>query len=429
MKWKQIYEDRLLKIDEIVNKIPKKASIVISHAAAEPRAILREMVKQKERFEDINIISGLIMLDAPYCEPGMEDTFHYSTFFATGATRDAIKKGRSEFFPCFFSEFPKLLHQKIQPDVAILHITPPDEYGYCSFGVSTDYQRAALESAKIVIAQINNKMPRILGDTSVHVSEIDYFVNVSEELPTLQAPVISDVERAIGKYCASLIKDGDTLQLGIGAIPDAVLSFLADKKDLGIHSEMISDGAINLIKSGAINNINKTLHKGTSVCTFIMGSSETYEFLNNNPGITLYPVDYTNNPNIIALNDNLVTINSCLQVDLNGQVNAEMIGNVQYSGVGGQMDFVRGANMSKGGRNIISTSSTARKGTISRIVAKFSEGTTVTTSRYDVDYIVTEYGIAHLKGKTLSERAAALIEIAHPDFRKILYNEYKLNHN
>lgn len=319
---------------------------------------------------------------------------------------------------------PKLF-RSIRVDVAIINVSVPDEHGYCSFGVSVDYIKAAAEEAKIVIAEVNDKMPRTIGDSFIHVSKIDYIVKTSNDIVELNPPKIGELERAIGENCAKLVEDESTLQLGIGAIPDAVLLFLKDKKNLGLHSEMISDGVVELIESGVITNEAKTLHRGRSVITFLMGTKKLYDYVDNNPNIIVYPVDYVNDPRVIAQNDKMVSINSCIQVDLMGQVAADTIGLTQFSGVGGQVDFIRGAAMSKGGKSIIAMPSTAGHGKFSRIVPMLDEGAAVTTSRNDIHYVVTEFGIAELKGKTLRDRARNLINIAHPNFREELISEWE----
>ena len=313
----------------------------------------------------------------------------------------------------------------MQIDVCMLQLSPPDKHGYCSYGTSCDYTKAASECAKLVIAEINPNMPRVLGDNFIHISNIDYIVEIDYPLPELKSKPINDVEKAIGENCAKLIENGSTLQLGIGSIPDAVLMFLHDKKDLGIHSEMVSDGIVDLFNEGIINNKQKSLHQNKIVLTFMMGTKKLYDFVNDNPVIEMHPVDYVNHPVVVSKNNKMVSINSCLQVDLFGQVNSESIDGKQFSGVGGQVDYVRGAGMSKDGKSIIAMPSTASKGAISRIVPKLDSGASVTTSRNDIHYIVTEYGIADIRGKTLKERAKALISIAHPKFRNELEDYYK----
>jgi 4-hydroxybutyrate CoA-transferase len=305
-------------------------------------------------------------------------------------------------------------------DVFLGHVSPPDKNGFCSFGVSVDYERAAMETAALKIVQVNDQMPRALGDSFVHVSEIDFFVEHSAPIIELGRPTLTEVEKAIGRNCASLIRDGDTLQLGIGSLPDAVLLFLKDKKDLGIHSEMISDGVMELMKAGVITNRRKNYHTGKAVLTFAMGSREFYEFMDDNPVFQVMGADYVNDPYVIGKNDNMVSINSSVEVDFTGQICSESVGPKQISGTGGQVDFIRGATLSKGGKSIIAISSTAQGGKKSKIVPCFAAGTVVTCGRCEPDYIVTEYGIAYLKGKCVRQRAKDLIKIAHPDFREEL---------
>ncbi len=297
-----------------------------------------------------------------------------------------------------------------------MQVTPPDEQGFCSYGLSVDYTQAAAESAKIVIAQMNTKLPRTAG-SKIHLDALTWIVEHDSPLVELPPPHVGEVERRIGEHVATLVPNGATLQLGIGAIPDAALLSLRDKKDLGIHSEMFSDGVVALAEAGVVTNQKKTIHRGKFVATFLMGTSKLYRFVHNNPDVEMHPVDYVNDPYVIGQHDNMISINSALQVDLMGQVNAEMIGNVQFTGVGGQVDFVRGAGRSAGGKSIIALPSTAAKGKVSRICRQLDAGAAVSTSRNDVHYVVTEYGIADLRGKTLQQRAAALIAIAHPDFR------------
>jgi 4-hydroxybutyrate CoA-transferase len=311
-----------------------------------------------------------------------------------------------------------LFRDEILPvDVALITVSPPDKVGFVSLGISVDYTMQAAQSAKTVIAAVNPSMPRVGGNSALHVKDIDLFVPAGDPLIELTPPKLGAVEKALGGHIAGLIKDGDCLQLGIGAIPDAVLSYLTEKNDLGIHSEMISDGVMNLVNSGVVTCRKKTFRPGKIVITFAMGTSTFYEWLNDNTMIEAYPVDFVNDPARIALNDNMVSINSALAVDVLGQVAATALGSMQYSGVGGQLDFVRGTSRAKGGRSVIALPSTASKGTQSRIVAQFQAGQPVTTTRYDVHYIATEFGVADLRGKNLRQRCEALVEIAHPDFR------------
>ncbi|KGK88839.1 acetyl-CoA hydrolase/transferase C-terminal domain-containing protein [Clostridium sp. HMP27] len=426
MSWKEVYNSKLVSAKEAVSKIKSGDRLVTGHAVGEPSILIDEMVANKESYENVEIVHMVAMGKAEYAQPGVEKYFKHNSIFVGGTTRDAVSSGRGDFTPCFFSEVPKMFKQGYLPvDVALIQVSTPDEHGYCSFGVSNDYTKPAAESAKTIIAEVNDQMPRTMGDSFIHVSEIDYMVEVSHPVIELKPPKISDVEKAIGENCAALIEDGSTLQLGIGAIPDAVLLFLKDKKDLGIHSEMISDGVVELVEAGVITNKQKTIHPGKIVVTFLMGTKRLYDFVNNNPMVEMYSVDYVNDPCVIMQNNKMVSINSCVQVDFMGQVASESVGLTQISGVGGQVDFVRGANMCKNGKSIMAMPSTAAKGKVSKIVPLLDEGAAVTTSRNDVDYVVTEYGIAQLKGKTLKDRARALINIAHPNFRPSLIEEFE----
>ena len=430
MDWRELYKEKVISASEAAEKIKNGHRVVIGHAAGEPKAVIDAMVRDSDKFSNIEIVHMIGMGTGGYVKEEKEFNFRHNSLFAGSSTRNAIADGRADFTPCFFSEIPKLFREEyLKVNVAIIQISTPDEHGFCSFGVSNDYTKPAAECADIVIAEINPNMPRTLGDSFIHVKDIDYIVEVNYPLIEIKPSEIGEVEKAIGKNCAELIEDGSTLQLGIGSIPDAVLLFLKDKKDLGIHSEMISDGVLELIESGVINNKKKTLHKDKMVVSFFMGTKKFYNFIDNNPMIEMHPVDYVNDPYIIGKNDNMVSINSCIQIDLMGQVAAESMGLKQFSGVGGQVDFVRGANISSGGKSIIAMPSTAAKGTISRIVPFLEEGTAVTTSRNDVHYVITEYGIAGLKGKSLKERARALINIAHPNFRAQLIKEWEKRFN
>lgn len=426
MEWEKKYKEKVLTADEAILKIKSGDKIVSGHAVAEPTILLQAMVKNKEKFKDVEIAHMVPMQKCDYVNEDMRGHIRHNAIFVGAGTRNAVNDGRADYTPCFFSEVPKLFKEGyLEIDVALIHLSPPDKHGYCSFGASVDYTKPAAEHARLVIAEINEHMPRTLGDSFIHISEIDYLVDATRALVELQPPMITEIEKRIGEYCASLVEDGSTLQLGIGAIPDAALKFLTDKKDLGIHSEMISDGVMNLVKSGVITNKKKSIHKDKIIVNFLMGTKELYDFVDDNPSIEMYSADYTNDPMVIMKNYKMVTINSCLQVDLMGQVVSEMIGHRQISGVGGQVDFVRGSVMGEGGKSIIAMPSTAAGGKVSRIVANLSEGAAVTTSRNDVHYIITEYGIAELKGKTLKQRARLLIEIAHPAYRESLRKEWE----
>ncbi|MDQ2081594.1 acetyl-CoA hydrolase/transferase C-terminal domain-containing protein [Xanthobacteraceae bacterium Astr-EGSB] len=414
------YKDKFVSAAEALRAVKSGDRVVVGHATGEPQALIEALVARAPELCDVEIVHMVAMGPAKYAQPGMEGSFRHNGFFLGGSTRKAVEEGRADFTPCFFSEVPRLFRSGALPvDVALIQVTPPGADGFCSYGVSADYTQPAAESARIVIAQMNRSMPRT-GGSKIALDAIHYVVEQDEPVLELKPPQIGDIERRIGENVAGLIPDGATLQLGIGAIPDAVLLFLNDKKDLGIHSEMFSDGVVHLAQRGVITNARKTINPGKFVCTFLMGSRVLYDFVDRNPAVELAPVDYVNDPFVIARHDNMMSINSALQVDLMGQVNAEMIGARQFSGVGGQVDFVRGAGRSKGGKSIIAMPSTAAGGKLSRICLEIDRGAAVTTSRTDVHYVVTEFGVADLRGKSLRRRAAALIAIAHPDFRDML---------
>lgn len=426
MNWKEAFRDKLVTADAAVKHIKSGDRVVTGHCIGEPSALIAALVANKNQYENVELLHMVSMGKGEYAKPGMEKHFRHNALFVSSSTRDAVDEGRADYTPTFFHEVPGLFKRNILPvDVALITLSTPDKNGYSSLGVSVDYTKSAVECARLVIAQINENMPRTFGDSLVPLSEIDYLVEENVPLVELMPPKITDVEKAIGNNCAKLIADGSTLQLGIGAIPDAVLSFLKDKKNLGIHSEMISDGVVELVDSGVITNSNKALHKGKIIVTFLMGTKRLYDFADNNPMVELHPVDYVNNPLVIMKNNKMVSINSCVQVDLMGQVASETIGFRQFSGVGGQVDFVRGVSMSEDGISIIAMPSTASNGKISRIAPTLDYGAAVTTSRNDVDYIVTEFGIGRMKGKTLKDRGRELIAIAHPDFKPLLIEEWE----
>jgi 4-hydroxybutyrate CoA-transferase len=437
MSWREEYQKKLTTAEEAVKAIKSGNRVVIGHAYGQPQHLVNAMVANKDAYEDVEIVHMVSLSPAPYCSQEMRKHFIHNSFFVGVNSRRAVNEGRAKYTPCFFHELPRLFTNGVLPvDVTMCQLSPPDDEGYCSFGISVDYTKPAVEASKIIIAQINERMPRTLGDSFVHVSKLDYVVEYDEPILELGlvknattvaeneqyvAKVVAEME--IGRYCAELIEDGACLQLGIGAIPDAVLPFLEDKKDLGIHTEMFADGVVDLVNKGVVTCARKTLHPGKMVANFLMGTRKLYDFVHNNPMVEMHPVHYTNDPYIIGQNDNMVSINSSLQVDLLGQVASDTIGTTQFSGVGGQVDFVRGAARSKSGKSILAFPSTAGGGKYSRIIPKLDYGAVVTTSRYDVHYIVTEYGIANLRGKSVGERAKQLIAIAHPDFRQQLNKE------
>lgn len=425
MTWKTWYKEHLFTPEQAVQQIKSGQRVVVAHACGEPSIILDALVANAPQYENVEIIHMVAMGKAAYCQPQYDKNFHHNAFFLGGSTRAAAAEGRVDFTPVYFSEIPSLLREDLRPNVTLLQCSPPDAHGYVSLGVSVDYTKPAAEASDLVIAQVNQNMPRTLGDSFLHVTQIGCLVEADTPVIELAPPKIGNVERAIGENVASLVRDGDTLQLGIGAIPDAVLLFLKKKNDLGIHTEMFSDGVVELVEAGVITNKAKTLHRGQSVATFLMGTRRLYDYVSDNPAVAMYPVDYVNNPYVIGQNDNLVSINSCVQVDIMGQVVSTSAGLRQISGVGGQVDFVRGANLSKGGRAIMAMPSTTGKGKISKIVPFLDQGSAVTTTRNEVNYVITEYGIAKLKGKSLRQRAEALIRIAHPDFRDELTAEFR----
>lgn len=426
MTWQETYNKKRMSAEEAVKHIPSGSNVVVGHAAATPKVLVDALVSEKDHFKDLSIIHLLTLGAAPYAEPGLEEHFRAKVFFVGPNTRQAVEEGRADYIPSFFYQVPSLFKDEtVKVDVALIQVTPPDEKGYCNLGLACDYTKPAADLADVVIAEVNDQMPRIYGDNLIHVDDITCIVEASHPMPEIPEPRISDVEKAIGEHCASLIQDGDTLQLGIGSIPDAVLKSLHGKKDLGIHTEMFSDGIISLVEEGIVNGSKKSLKPGIMVATFLMGTKKFYDFIHENPMVEMHPVDYVNNPLVIMQNDNLVSINSCIEVDLMGQVASESIGLKQFSGTGGQVDYVRGASMGENGRSIIAIPSTASKGTLSRIVPLIKEGSAITTSRNDVHYVVTEYGIADLRGKSLRERAKALIAIAHPDFQDELKKEFE----
>lgn len=398
--------------------------VVFGHACGEPLELVQALVSRADDLEHVEINHMVAMGKGEYCRPELADSFFHKSLFVGASTREAIKDGRGDYVPVFFHQAPRLFREGLlAPDVALIHVSPPDKHGFCSCGISVDYTKPAARAAQTVIAQVNPRMPRTHGDSFVHVSEIDYVVESEQDLIELSPPKIGSVEEAIGRHVATLVEDGSCLQLGIGGIPDAVLLFLHGKNDLGIHSEMFSDGVVDLYNEGVVTNRRKTVHPGAFVATFLMGTRRLYDFVDDNPKVQMFPVDYVNDPELIGRNDRVVAINSALQVDLLGQVAADSMGPVQFTGIGGQVDFIRGAARSREGKAIIALPSTAKGGTISRIVAGLAPGTAVTTTRADVDYVVTEHGIAHLKGKGLRERAQALIEIADPAFRDEIRND------
>jgi 4-hydroxybutyrate CoA-transferase len=402
-------------------KVIKSGDRVFIHGiAAAPARLIGAMTDRAGELRDVEIVHLHTEGAAPYADPQYAESFRVNAFFVGANVRQAICDGRGDYVPIFLSEIPALFRKGVLPlDVALIHVSPPDRHGFCSLGVSVDIARAAVESAEHVIAQVNPNMPRTIGDALVRVSDIDAFVNVDDPLPEAPIPPLSDIDHAIGRHIAELIDDGATLQMGIGSIPNAVLSALTGHKNLGIHTEMFADGLIPLVESGVVNGACKVKHPGKIVAGFVMGTRRLYDFVDDNPQVLMLDIAYVNDTSVIRRNPKVTAINSAVEVDLTGQVCADSIGTMQYSGVGGQMDFIRGASLSEGGKPIIALPSTTSRGE-SKIAAYLKEGAGVVTTRAHVHYIVTEYGVADLYGKNLRQRAAELVGIAHPDHRESL---------
>ena len=410
--------------EEAVKVIKSNDRVYIQAAAAAPQQLINAMSARHEELRNVEVCHLHIEGEAPYANPELKDSFHVNSFFIGKNVRHTLHAGNGSYTPVFLSELPTLFHQNIiDLDVVLIHVSEPDKHGYLSLGVSVEATLAAIDNATTVIAQVNKNMPRTHGAGIIHYSEIDYFVEADDEIPTMLASEPSEIESKIGDYVASLIEDRSTLQMGIGNIPNAVLSRLTNHKDLGLHTEMFSDGVIDLILSDVINGNYKKINRGRALTTFLMGSKRLYDYVDDNPFVEMRASNYTNNTSYIKQNPKMVAINSAIEVDVTGQVCADSIGSKMYSGVGGQMDFIRGASLSKGGKAIIALPSVTRKG-ISRIVPALKPGAGVVTTRAHVHYVVTEYGIANLFGKTIKQRVKALVDIAHPDHREEIDRAY-----
>jgi len=418
MNWLDSYKKKLTTPDKAIEKIKSGDRIIIGSGCAVPQELTKALNNVAADLKDVEIVSLLTMGEADYTGEKYHGIFRHNAFFTGGNTRKAVNEGRADFMPIFLSEIPnQFTNGNLPIDVAMIQVSPPDDHGFCSFGISVDIVKPAAMSAKCIIAEVNEKMPRTLGDSFIHVNKLHAVVESERSIHTLPEIKFTDVHLKIGRNVADLITDGATLQMGIGAIPNSVLNFLEDKKDLGIHTEMFSDGVMKLFDMNVINNEKKSIHRYKIVTSFLMGSRELYDYVDNNPMIECHPSNYTNDPFIISQNDKMISINSAIQVDLMGQICADTIGYTQYSGIGGQVDFIRGAARSKGGFPIIALPSTAAHDTLSRIVPQLDEGAAVTTSRGDAHWIITEYGKVNLHGKNIRQRAEALIGIAHPNFR------------
>ena len=410
--------------EEAVKVIKSNNRVYIQAAAAAPQALIQAMTARHEELRNVEVCHLHTEGEAPYANPELRDSFHVNSFFIGKNVRHTLKAGNGSYTPVFLSELPLLFKRNIiDLDVALIQVSVPDKHGYCSLGVSVEATLAAIDNATYVIAQVNDQMPRTHGVGIIHVSEIDLLVESNQPLPAHDMVKPSEIENKIGNYVASLIEDRSTLQMGIGSIPNAVLTRLTNHKDLGLHTEMFSDGVIDLILSDVINGNYKGVNRGRALTTFLMGSKRLYDFVDDNPFVEMQVSNYTNDVSNIRKNPKMVAINSAIEVDLTGQVCADSIGAHMYSGVGGQMDFIRGASLSEGGKAIIALQSVTKNG-ISRIVSTLKPGAGVVTTRSHVHYIVTEYGIAHLYGKTIQQRVKALVNIAHPDHREAIDKEY-----
>jgi acyl-CoA hydrolase len=394
--------------------------LFVHGSACTPLCLLRELARQKDRLSDIELISITLQGDIDLAKRGFEDIFHINSLFVSAPIREAVREGRADFIPAFLSDIPDMMRSVLPVDVALVQVSPPDVHGYCTLGLSVDVAFTAVNCAKKVIAQVNPLMPRTHGDGMVHVSAFEAMVWCEEALPEVDYGLrVSEVELKVGQQVASLIDDGSTIQVGIGTIPDAVLKSLHGHKNLGMHTEMFSDGVVPLFEKDVINNSMKKIHPRKLVTSFVFGTRKVYDYVNDNPAISFLDIDYVNDPRVISQNPKVIAINSAIEVDLTGQICADSIGTYQYSGIGGQMDFMRGAALSEGGKPIIAITSRTNKGQ-SRIVPFLKEGAGVVTTRGHIHYVVTEYGVAFLYGKNLRQRAKALIEIAHPDDREWL---------
>ena len=420
-----LFRSKRVTMDEIVREVKSSDVVYVHPGGATPLHLLAAFSEYaRENLHDITMIHILTFGQLDYMDKSFEGRVRHTAWFAGGNTRKAINEGRADWVPIFLGEVPLLIYRRqVELDVVIIQVSPPDEHGFCSLGVGVDMTLAAVRMGKKVIAEVNPRQPRSLGDSFVHLSKIHKLVEVEHELDEMHSGKINDSHIKVARHIASLVEDGDCMQMGIGAIPDATWLEIADRRDLGIHTEMFSDGAIDLLEQGVINGERKNLHQGKIVASFVLGSTRCYDYLHNNPLIEMHPTEYCNNPFIIQQNDNMVAVNSCLQIDLTGQVVSDNLGKRIYSGFGGQVDFIRGAAASKNGRPIIAFLSTGKGGSLSRIVAEHPQGYGITTTRADVHWVATEYGIVDLWGLNRKQRARALIDLAHPDFREGLQED------
>jgi 4-hydroxybutyrate CoA-transferase len=421
-RWAESYRSKLTTARDAVRVVRSGDRVWIHPGCCNPEPLVQALVARADELRGVEIVHLMTLGAAPYADPRYAESFRHRSLFTGANVRQAVNEGRADFVPIHLSDIPRLITSGLSPiDVALIHVSPPDEHGFCSFGVGVDCTKAAAESARDVVALVNARMPRSLGDCFIHVSRLTHAVEVDQPVLELELPsTLSEVSRAIGKRAAELIDDGATLQMGIGEVPDAILHELKSRRNLGIHTEMFADGVVELFEAGVINGEAKTLHRGKIVASFVLGSKRCFAFLHNNPFVEFHPTDYVNDPFIVSRHERMTAINAALAIDITGQVCADSIGRSVYSGFGGQADFMRGAARAARGKPISVLPSTAKGGTVSRIVDVLAEGSGVVTTRADVHYVVTEWGVAHLHGKSLRERARALVEVAHPDFRETL---------
>lgn len=424
--WQSDYAKKLTSAQEAVKALRSGDNVYVHSNAAAPEMLIQSMVERAPELRDVTILHILTLGKADYAQKQYSESFRVHALFIGANVREAVNQGRAEYMPVFLGEIPRLFEAGDVPvSVCLIQVSPPDAHGFMSYGVSVDCTIAACKKARVVIAQVNKNMPRTLGQAFIHVSAIDHIVESDQPLPELTPIAPKSIDEAIGENVATLVEDEATIQLGIGGIPNAVLKHLASKHSLGVHSEMLSDGIVDLIEQGVVTNTAKTILPGKVAVSFVIGTKKLYDFVDNNPLIEFQPSDYINDPFVISRNHKMTAINSALQVDITGQIAADSIGSYLYSGVGGQVDFIRGASRARQGKAIIAMPSTAKNGSVSRITASLAPGCGVVTSRADVHYVVTEYGIAQLYGRTLKQRMRALVDIAHPDFQGELKQELK----
>ncbi|WP_398313463.1 acetyl-CoA hydrolase/transferase family protein [Zoogloea sp.] len=429
MNYQEQYAAKRVTPAEAVRNVHNGDTIVVPTAVAEPPALLTALSEHRRDFRDVKVSQILAVRKFGYLDPATAEHVRHTAYFFSGATRPGFREGVVDFTPSYFSEMPQLIDRNLMPaEVVFTQVSPMDQHGYFSLGIAADYTMAAIRKARAVIVEVNENVPFAFGNCHLHISQVTALVENNEPVLEVGLPTIGPVQEAIGKYVADMIEDGSTLQIGYGGIPDAVVMQLTHKKDLGIHTEMIGDGILTLVEAGAVTNRRKNYLPGKMVATFALGSKKLYDWIDRNPMFEMHPVDFTNDPYLAGQNDNLIAINATLEIDFLGQCGSESLGPIPYSGTGGQSDFVRAANRSKGGKAFIVLPSTAKDGAISRIVPTLTPGTHVSTSKNDINYVVTEYGVAQLRGKTAKQRCQALIAIAHPDFRAELTESAKKMH-